>query len=358
MAIGLTVHPPDRGEPTELTFEQQRVRIGRGAMCDLRVPHRAVSSVHAMIFLEGDRYFLVDSGSTNGTTLNGELLVIERRKLLRSGDVIGVAGFEVVFRAGVAMVSHNFRDRTAAVARHLARHVMLADGGELRGAALVVMAGPQAGQRFEIAPPPCAMTIGRADENDIVLDDREASRQHITLDVAAEGIVARDLGGKNPLLVNDQEIPQQRLKDRDELLVGSTRLVFDEPVEAYLRELAQLPDAQLEVSSAPLSAEKSDGETNSDGEITSPSKIATEKPMEPSADDTSVEEVDSEVILEENEAEEVSPVTEGRSPPADSLENAVSRRERGMAAGTEIAVLFVGVLALAVCIFALVWIFR
>lgn len=357
MAIGLTVHPPHREELSELTFEQQRVRIGRGAMCDLHVPHRAVSSVHAMIFLESDRYLLVDPGSTNGTTLNGEMLVIERRKLLRSGDVIGVAGFEIVFRAGAAMVSHDFRDRTAAVARQLARHVMLADGGELRSAAFVVLAGPQAGKRFEISPAPCAMSIGRSDDNDIVLDDRDASRRHLELDVAPEGVVARDLGGKNSLLVNDQEVQQHRLKDRDELLVGSTRLVFDEPVEAYLRELAQLPDARIEVQPVDRSAEQSDGDTTHDEAITS-SRNSVEEPEEKRSDDGGAEEIEAEVFHDVIEAEDISPLDEGRSPPADSRENVVSRRELGMSASTEIAVLFVGVLALAVSIFALVWIFR
>ena len=55
MAIRLTVKPLGGGKSTELTFDQQRIRIGRGAMCDLRLPHRAVSSVHAMILLDKDR---------------------------------------------------------------------------------------------------------------------------------------------------------------------------------------------------------------------------------------------------------------------------------------------------------------
>jgi len=364
MAIGLTVHPPGGGEPTELTFDHQRIRIGRGAMCDLRLPHRTVSSVHAMIVLEGDRYFLVDPGSTNGTTLNGELLVIERRKLLRSGDEIGVSGFKIEFKAGVAMVSFHCKDRTAAVARQLAMHVMGDDGGGLRSAALVVQSGPQAGQRFEVSSSAGTMTIGRADDNHIVLDDREASRRHAALDVTPEGVVVRDFGGKNPLLVNDHPTQQHRLKDRDELLVGSTRLVFDEPIEAYLRELAQWPDEPMSESSdapepsAEPASERSpepapEDDARSDASSSSPDSAVSV------GDDRGVQGSGAAgegtpVAIEPSSAE----IEGGGSAPRSEAEKPILRRARGMSAGTEIAVLLVGALALAACILALVWIFH
>lgn len=354
MAIGLTVHPPDGGEPRELTFDQQRVRIGRGAMCDVRLPHRAVSSVHVMILLEGDRYFLVDPGSTNGATLNGELMVIERRKLLRSGDRIGVAGFEIVFRAGVAMLSVHCHDQTAAVARQLARHVMASDGLELRSAALVVMAGPQAGTRFEI-PAAGTVTIGRADDNDFVLDDREASRRHCALDVTAEGVVARDVGGKNALLINDRPAQQQRLRDRDELLIGSTRLVFDEPVEAYLRELAQWPDVQA--------AARGPDRARSEGSPR-PEPVPADAPESPAprADEGSDRESGRPGADAVEPAREAGPARDGpgetpATPPSAGPEPA-PLAPRGFSAGTEIAIFLVGALALAACVAALVWIFH
>jgi pSer/pThr/pTyr-binding forkhead associated (FHA) protein len=352
MAIGLTVHPPDGGEPRDLTLDQQRVRLGRGAMCDVRLPHRAVSSVHVMILLEGDRYFLVDPGSTNGTTLNGELMVIERRKLLRSGDRIGVAGFEIVFRAGVAMLSVNCHDQTAAVARQLARHVMASDGLELRSAALVVMAGPQAGTRFEI-PASGTVTIGRADDNDFVIDDREASRRHCALDVTVEGVVARDIGGKNALLINERPTQHQRLRDRDELLVGSTRLVFDEPVEAYLRELAQWPDVQA--------AARSPEHARSDGSPR-PELAAADEPSGPAplGDEGDEAEPGRPVPGAIEPEREVAPAREdpGEPPAAPASPGSAPQAPRGFSAGTEIAIFLVGALALAVCVAALVWVFH
>ena len=313
-------------------------------MCDLRLPHQAVSSVHAMIVLEDDRYFLVDPGSTNGTTLGGEVLVVERRKLLRSGDVIGIAGFELEFGAGVAMVSSHCQDRTAMVARQLAQHLMPDDGQQLKSPALVTMAGPQAGQRFELSASGARLTVGRSEDNDFVLDDREASRRHLELEVGPEGVVVHDVGGKNLLMINDRPVERQRLKDRDELLVGATRLVFDEPVEAYLRELSQLPDAELPPEPSPEPPEPSPESPES-----APPSANQEPPVE---EDGPAESADGRREPGETQPEPLRAVRD------EVLRRASHVGISGGSTGTEVAILFVGAVVLAICVALLVWIFR
>ncbi len=353
MAIRLILRPAG-GEPTELTYDQQRVRIGRGAMCDLRLPHQAVSAVHAMIFIEGDRYFLVDPGSTNGTTLGDEVLVVERRKLLRSGDIFGVADFEIEFSSGMAITSHHSHERTEELARHLAQRIMADDGAELRNASLVVLTGPQTGQRFQLGPVGASLSVGRADGNDIVLDDGEVSRHHLSLDVSAEGVTLHDLGGKNALLLNDRSVTRQRLRDRDELLVGATRLVFDDPVEAYLRELAKLPDAEM---SRPSHSDVEDFSAEDD------TSGANSAPQD--ADDASADflEEPSPAALPPKSPEDVASPVEGSvetESPRSSTRSVARGISRGFGAssGVEIAILLVGAVVLALCVGALVWIFR
>ncbi len=48
-----------------------RVRVGRGADVDLRIPRDTVSSLHAAIEWQGDGWYLRDLGSSNGTALDG-----------------------------------------------------------------------------------------------------------------------------------------------------------------------------------------------------------------------------------------------------------------------------------------------
>lgn len=48
--------------------------VGRASSCDLVLADNSVSRRHAMLVRDGDRYFLTDLGSTNGTYLNGRCI--------------------------------------------------------------------------------------------------------------------------------------------------------------------------------------------------------------------------------------------------------------------------------------------
>ena len=68
--------------------------LGRSRDCDLRVSDLNVSRRHAEIREQGDRWILVDLGSTNGTLLNGRKI---DREQLSDGDTITVGSTEIVF---------------------------------------------------------------------------------------------------------------------------------------------------------------------------------------------------------------------------------------------------------------------
>jgi soluble lytic murein transglycosylase-like protein len=64
------------------------IRIGRGADCDVRFDARLdtrVSTHHAEIRFDNGYYLVVDTGSSNGTLVNGKLV---RQQKLKSGDKI------------------------------------------------------------------------------------------------------------------------------------------------------------------------------------------------------------------------------------------------------------------------------
>jgi pSer/pThr/pTyr-binding forkhead associated (FHA) protein len=69
----------------EFVFEQQSVAIGRSSDCDVVLYDPGVSRRHARIFEEGDGFFVEDSGSANGTRVNGELVT---KHALQDGDRI------------------------------------------------------------------------------------------------------------------------------------------------------------------------------------------------------------------------------------------------------------------------------
>jgi serine phosphatase RsbU (regulator of sigma subunit) len=76
----------------------RRCVLGRHAACDISdvfQDNSGASRFHALVELDGGRYFLEDRGSRNGTFLNGRHLT--GRAPLRSGDRIAIAGVELTF---------------------------------------------------------------------------------------------------------------------------------------------------------------------------------------------------------------------------------------------------------------------
>ncbi len=102
-----------------------------------------------------------------------------------------------------------------------------------RKAVLVVLAGPQLGERTLIDR---SVTIGRGPENHLVLRDPAVSWKHATVEALDQGrgIRVRDLGSKHGTEVNGAPIGKQAFLQRgDQLGIGDTllRLEMHDPVE-------------------------------------------------------------------------------------------------------------------------------
>ena len=79
---------------------KQVVRIGRAPDCDVRfdaAKDPKVSSHHAEFMYEDGQWFVVDTGSTNGTLVNGQRV---SAATLTDGDRIMVGTTTFVFKAG------------------------------------------------------------------------------------------------------------------------------------------------------------------------------------------------------------------------------------------------------------------
>lgn len=64
-------------------LERASTVIGRGSNADLVLNEATISRAHALIGYDGDRIFVQDLGSTNGTLVNGHR---EERKYLDNED--------------------------------------------------------------------------------------------------------------------------------------------------------------------------------------------------------------------------------------------------------------------------------
>jgi len=83
---------PDSGHSYKIAGPA--IRIGRAPDNDLVLRDPATSGHHARVERRGNQFFVVDLGSTNGTLVNGEV-VMERE--LKNGDAITIGQNAVNF---------------------------------------------------------------------------------------------------------------------------------------------------------------------------------------------------------------------------------------------------------------------
>jgi len=89
---------------------------------------------------------------------------------------------------------------------------------------LSVKSGAGEGQQLRLRG---TMRIGRTADNEIVLDDTEASRHHAAISQEASGYSLQDLNSTNGTFLNEQLITVPRfLKDGDRIKIGDTTLLF------------------------------------------------------------------------------------------------------------------------------------
>jgi FHA domain len=92
---------PDGTRETPLTFTPggRRMAVGRGTDNDLYLNDRSVSKIHASLVMNREGTLLVaDTGSTNGTFINGRRIAYGEARQIEEGDVVGFGDIEVRFR--------------------------------------------------------------------------------------------------------------------------------------------------------------------------------------------------------------------------------------------------------------------
>ncbi len=82
------------------------------------------------------------------------------------------------------------------------------------------LSGEREGSAFEM-PRDREVVIGRAEGVDITLADTRVSRKHVRVNVAGHQLMIIDLGSRNGTFVNGERVLRARLKEGDQLRVGS-----------------------------------------------------------------------------------------------------------------------------------------
>ncbi|HEY0321075.1 MAG TPA: FHA domain-containing protein [Pyrinomonadaceae bacterium] len=94
---------PDGAREKVLSFKPggRRISVGRGSDNDLHLNDKSVSKIHAALVMNREGTLMVaDTGSTNGTYINGRRIAYGEARQIEDGDVVGFGNIEVRFRRG------------------------------------------------------------------------------------------------------------------------------------------------------------------------------------------------------------------------------------------------------------------
>jgi ABC-type multidrug transport system ATPase subunit/ABC-type multidrug transport system permease subunit len=193
--------PPVAHVPATVLHHGRRIpvtgdglQIGRLPDNDIAIPSKAVSRHHARIAPVPGGHWIVDLGSRNGTQLNGERVRGESR-WLANGDTVMVGGETLRFLTGQET--------------------------RFEGAPPAFLT------TFVVQFPGDRLTIGRDDDNDVVLDDPNVSRFHAEVARTDGRIEVRDLTSRNGTRLDGRQVRRAVLDTGSEIGIGPYRLLFD-----------------------------------------------------------------------------------------------------------------------------------
>lgn len=194
-----------KGSLAGQTFALDQATLGFGRSADNRVaiPNSQASRHHAEIRLENGQPVIYDLGSSNGTKVNNER--ISQPRPLEDLDKITIA--DCVFQLQAVVEAATMPDPAEEMYPRLLR----------------LNSTEQASYQMDKLP----LTLGRDNQNQVIIQGRQASRYHAEIRQSPEGPVIADLGSSNGTYVNGARLRQpQLLRHNDRLEIGGEALVY------------------------------------------------------------------------------------------------------------------------------------
>ena len=245
----------------EIELAQPRQLLGRDPSADIRILDEVVSRKHACISRQGDRYLLEDLGSSNGTYLNGKM--IKEATPLSSGDQISL-GHTVVMQfldPASNVADTHFAQATVSETPQTVVEDLAGKTGHVTVPQLLVAISGIATSTYPLRRD--SITIGRAEDNDIVIPSPIISRHHARLERSGAGYQLLTLPeASNRLLLEGRALTgKTRLYDCDEIYVDSSSpglqvtLTYHSPSEERRPETISLATLAAAAVPAPQPSE-------------------------------------------------------------------------------------------------------
>jgi len=206
--------------------DDREIRVGRDPSADMVSANPYVSRDHAVVRQQGDGWILEDRGSRGGTYLGSQRissLPITAATTVRLGDPHEGDELQLVPSVVLAAVA------PAAPAQPVAQAEPVPPVAQAIGAN-IRMGRPTGVYRTDRP----RIRIGRAPDNDVVVDDMLVSRYHAELLASPGGFQIADLGSHNGTFVNGQRVDRAPVGENDIIGLGHQQFrVVGGALEAY-----------------------------------------------------------------------------------------------------------------------------
>jgi len=227
----ITVRRPD-GEQQVVPLGAEPVTVGRADGNTIVIKDAAVSRKHMEIMRGNDGlYYARDLGSANGLVVNGRA---EQTASLTPGDLIEIGAYLLIFSVDTEEQADPTRmrqetrieqgePRRSIAVKSATNDGIAPDNADDEGgiAASLTLYGK------ELA------TIGRASENDLVLDDPQVSRRHAQVRWNGTQYTISDLNSTNGVYVNGERVREAPLIECARVQIGRFRFLF---IQGALRQ--------------------------------------------------------------------------------------------------------------------------
>lgn len=74
--------------------DNKKIYLGRSPKCNIFLDNLGISNRHAVVYKEGESYFVEDLKSTNGTIINEKLI---GKHQLVDGEIIEISKYKLLF---------------------------------------------------------------------------------------------------------------------------------------------------------------------------------------------------------------------------------------------------------------------
>ncbi len=208
----LTIEDGNGQTADRFSFDHGAYVIGRHEECDIVLPSTSVSRQHARIFIDNGRCYVEDLGSSNGVVVDGQRVIKQRD--LGTASQIKVGDFYLY-------LEYKRPDRAAQA--NVLQTLFISDDSD--HCKLVRINDSFAGEEFSLSE--VENTIGRTDDNFILLSDASISRHHARIFREGERYTMMDLGSSNGSRLNTVPVTiPQVLSPGDRVHFGNVEFVF------------------------------------------------------------------------------------------------------------------------------------